>query len=68
MKGIYYEIGAGWTVGEFLLEQGWQTRKRRQIMTDNMIARLSHIDYFEGYFVEISPRHILQCPFPVEGN
>lgn len=54
-KGIYYEIGAGWPVGGFLLSKGWQNADKPQVMIPEILEAFSDISFFDGYFVETVP-------------
>ena len=56
-KGVYYEIGAGWPVGAFLLNEGWQDSKNKAL-TPEIINALSDFDSFDGYFVETVPKQV----------
>ena len=56
--GIYYEIGAGWPVGGFLLSKGWQQVDKPQVIIPEILEAFSDIDFFNGYFVETVPAQV----------
>ena len=57
-KGIYYEIGAGWPVGGFLLSEGWQKADNSKVLTSDIIRAFSDVSFFDGYFVETVPKQV----------
>ena len=57
-KGIYYEIGAGWPVGGFLLNKGWRNVNKPSVILPEVLDAFPSIDYFDGYFVETVPAQV----------
>lgn len=69
--GVYFEIGAGWPVGEFLTKNGWTENTRAtEVLSSDVVARLSEFSRFDGYFVEAVPQQIakLQETFSTNPN
>ena len=56
-RGTYFEIGAGWPQGGFLLDEDWQ-RNYGDVLTPETVKVLSDFSAFDGYFVEAVPEQV----------